>query len=326
MLTKPEAELSPPRALFVYSPCDCKRLKLKRMRGDVINIPLRLFKEAVCTKEGMKILACAAMVSTRYVNRIVYKPTVASFMDILHVSKPTAIKYRRLILNSSLFSYNETKRTLYVKSFKSKVKMEFGRGKTRIKSAADYCIKVPVGICDLKLSDAVKMLRKLMIEHLVKWQEHKESLNKPQEVKREAPMRNASIIPLRRFAKYISMSKATAGRYMKELVCEGKVRESKVVTEVMFYTHSGGSIQKCRNKRPSDYSFEVESSKYYGKWYWCCLGREYHLNDEEEWKRFQHVIYNNKERKSTVFGNSATDCYSSQDYHDNFYNKGRKFR
>lgn len=264
------------------------------MRGVVINVPLSLLKDRSWSKERFKILTCAIMMSCRYVNRLIYNPSIAKLVDVLHVSKPTAIKFKKKIIDSDLFAFDANRNTLYVRSFKSKDKCEFGKGRTRMVSAHDYCVKVPVEISSMKLRDAVKMLRKLMLEHVVKCNEGKESLNKPQEVKREAPVQSCNPITLRRMAKYISMSKATAGRYMKELVCEGRVHESEVVMELKYYTHSGGSIDRCRAMHPKDYCFGVYSKKYLGTWYWIVLGRMYSLTSDTERKRFQHVIYENK--------------------------------
>lgn len=304
------------------------------MRGIEVNVPLSLLKDSVWNKERMKVLTCAIMISCRYVNRLIYNPNIAKFMDVLHVSKPTAIKFKKKIMDSDLFDYDANHNTLYVKSFKSKDKCEFGKGRTRMESAHDYCVKVPIEISDMSLRDAVKMLRKLMVEHVVKCNESKESLNKPQKVKREAPARSCNPIPLRRMAEYISMSKATAGRYMKELVCEGRVHESEVVMELMYYTHSGGSIDRLRAKCPRDYCCGMYSKKYQGIWYWRILGRVYHLTSDNERRKFQHVIYENKKRKSTIYSKTKPSSApkfdgvvftDDNDYHNNFYSKGRIF-
>ena len=304
------------------------------MRGVVINVPLSLLKDRSWSKEGFKVLTCAIMMSCRYVNRLIYNPSIAKLMDVLHVSKPTAIKFKKKIMDSDLFAFDANRNTLYVRSFKSKDKCEFGKGRTRMVSAHDYCVKVPIEISSMKLRDAVKMLRKLMLEHVVKCNEGKESLNKPQEVKREAPVQSCNPITLRRMAKYISMSKATAGRYMKELVCEGRVHESEVVMELKYYTHSGGSIDRCRAMHPRDYCFGVYSKKYLGTWYWIVLGRMYRLTSDTERRRFQHVIYENKKRKSAIYRKarpSSAIKYAgvvftdNNDYHNNFYSKGRIF-
>ena len=304
------------------------------MRGVVINVPLSLLKDRSWSKEGFKVLTCAIMVSCRYVNRLIYNPSIAKLVDVLHVSKPTAIKFKKKIMDSDLFAFDANRNTLYVRSFKSKDKCEFGKGRTRMVSAHDYCVKVPIEISSIKLRDAVKMLRKLMLEHVVKCNEGKESLNKPQEVKREAPVQSCNPITLRRMAKYISMSKATAGRYMKELVCEGRVHESEVVMELKYYTHSGGSIDRCRAMHPRDYCFGVYSKKYLGTWYWIVLGRMYRLTSDTERKRFQHVIKKKKKRKSAIYRKarpSSTIKYAGvvftdyNDYHNNFYSKGRIF-
>lgn len=288
------------------------------MRGEVINVPLQLLKRAAQTQTGIKTLTCAIMVSCRYVNRLVYNPTVAKFMDIFHVSKPTAIKYRKMIMGSCLFSYNKKNGTLYVNSFKSTEKRDFGR---HFKSADDYCVKVPVDICDMKLGKAVKVLRKLLMKHLVSWNQRKESLNKHQ-FNCEAPAVGPKPMKLREFASYIGMSKSSSSRYMKEIVLKGEVHESEVVMEAVSFTDSRMTLEECRNKYPEDYVFSLPSYYYHGNWYWRILGRRYTLEDSE-WSRFQHVIYDHKKRKSTIFGHTDHDPFDGTDYHDNFYGKGR---
>ena len=292
---------------------------------EVLNVPIKLLEQFAQTHTGMKILACAIMVRCRFVNGRIYHPTVTKIAEVLNVSRPTARKYWKLIMDSCLFTYDEEKDQLIVKSFKSTEKREFGR-RHKFMSADDFCVKVSVDIRDMKLGQAVKTLRKLIMKHVIVWNQRKETLNKHLSKNTcVAPAQKSNPIKLRDFASCIGMSKASSSRYVKEMVNDGEVCESTVVKEPIAYTYSHATYEECKRRYPNDYICPMASSYYHGLWFWRIRGRMYSLVTASEWSRFQHVIYDHKVRKSTIYASKKNSMANALSYLDNFYTKGRVY-
>lgn len=297
------------------------------MKGEVINVPLRLIRQYSTTPQRFRELCCAIMIRCAYINSKLYNTTTKHLCEVFSCCNKTAKKIKSALLNSDLFEYDREHDVLTVKSFKSTEKREFGKGRKRFYSSDDFCVKISRDFKNLKLRHAAKALNKLLIEHVVNERQRKESLTQASSESSDAPS-PAVILTQSEISKAVGVSKSSISRYTDELRNEGKVDKSKSIVELVIPEYTPESFEDYKKRHPNEYVYIAYSSLYNHQWCFANRGCSYSLKDEKEHKMFQHVIYDHKLRKQARFAPSNPNkkvTIKFDDYHENFYSKGRIF-
>lgn len=267
----------------------------KDMAEWCINIPKRTLTRYIDLGKVNEIAAWAIIKRT-YANSLVYDFSVDKVQKIFHCSRKTAVKYRRMLIESDLFIYNPKKKVLFAKSLKSTEKREFGR-KRKFMSASDYCIKFWEDVSTMRLHDVVVLLEKNLIEQAME-ANRKRTLNKLSDSFSSECVDPTCGEPmfLRQFGSVIGRSKTTTWRRMNELVKDVKVSKTRIVAELVCPWYSDERFCELRHQYPHAYLFVVYSQLWHNRMIFLDKGSYYSLIDDMAELRFKHVIYKHPTR------------------------------
>lgn len=266
------------------------------MDGEVINVPIELMQQFSKTKK-LKELAAALMLKKCHRNSTLYNLTIKNIVGVFGVSKPTAIKLRKTLEESELFIYNPWTNSLKAKSFKSKDFRQYGVGRKFFKSNSDYCVKIYEDTKDLRLHDVVVLLRKKLIANAIdaprKRITYKASDNSS--IRNERPF-TPSPTTLRLYASAISMSKSSAGRYIRQMVRDEDVRQSEIVAELVIPYYTAEKLSDYMEQHRGTYVYMAYSQKWHNFMCYRILGRRFSIANSELQESFKNVIYKHPKR------------------------------
>ena len=211
-------------------------------------------------------------------------------MKLFGVSYKKAYKVLESIRTHELFVYNESKKCLFAKSFKSHEVKYYGKH-GKFAASADYCRKLQVKD-GMTLRELVRELRNTLLMNVIHTSEqdgYTVSENKYNATKPN--MKRA--IPQRKLAKAFGMSKSSASRYINKMVDDKKVSKSEIVAECV--------ITDLNETTESDYRRTQEKVPYYKIWHntksggwsaWVVYGHVYSILDRDASESFRNVIFN----------------------------------
>lgn len=224
-------------------------------------------------------------------------------MELFGVAHKKAHKVLESLRRHELFIYNKEKDCLFAKSFKSKDKKHYGKH-GKYTAIADYCRKLQVKD-GMKMRDVVKQLRYTLLMNVINASGHDGLIVSMNQEHTIATKQNAErVIPQRKFAKAISMSKQSVSRLIKELVKAKVVGKSEIVAECV--------IPVLNDDTASDYyknhliPFVPYHDEENGGWSGLVIcGRAYSILRRDISESFKHVIYNYKRQAKVVAKTSS---------------------
>lgn len=275
-----------------------------------INVPIALIKDCSRDKLQLECLALSIIIKRTFVNSTLYGVNVGNFRRTFGCSYTKAQKMIEAVKECSLFVYNEKHDFLFAKSFKSKDVKHYGKN-GKFLANADFCKKIYESANTLR--DVTRLLRETLLANvMVAQQRELLGSNAKNQSNGKATQSKAPIV-LRKLAKSISMSKASAGRYISKMEKDGKVSKSGIVAECVLPYYTSEKASEWITSHPQQRLYVWYSEKYRQFTAWITHGRMYSLNDETFDRSFRNVIYNHKKRLSAI--NNHCDPLS---YLDNF--------
>ncbi|WP_333615636.1 hypothetical protein [Bacteroides pyogenes] len=263
-----------------------------------INVPIALIRECSRDKLRLECLALAIIIKRTFVNSTLYGVNVGNFRRTFGCSYKKAQKMIEAVKDCGLFLYNEEHDFLFAKSFKSKDVKHYGKG-GKFRAMADFCKKIYESANTLR--DVTRLLRETLLANVMVAQQ-RELLggNAKQTQSNGKAARSKAPIALRKFAKSISMSKSSAGRYISKMAKDGKVSKSEIVAECVLPCYTCEKATAWMKKHPWQRLQVWFSEKYRQFTAWIIYGRMYSLEDGKLDRSFRNIIYTHKRRLSAI--------------------------
>lgn len=240
------------------------------------------------------MLVCTIMIKRKHQNSVLYNLSVTKVMAFFGVSFKKAKKLMQAMKESDMFIYNEKKNALYAKPLKSGNWFYYKKGKTEYKAFADYCRKMQMQD-DISLRQVVRELRNILLLNAVSAVERKSGDNLIKvclDSNHVTKPPKSAVIPQRKLGTAIGMSRATAGRYMNQLIKDGRVGKTLIVAECVIGCLNEDTEHDWREKHPNKQFFTWHSEEHGGWSAWRLYGYAYAITDRKDSEAFQHVIYN----------------------------------
>jgi len=237
------------------------------------------------------MLVCAIMIKHRFQNSTLYDTRITSIMRFFGVSHKKAGKLLKRFSQSELFIFHPDGK-LFAKTFKSREKVVYGKGKRKYEAFADYCCKMQMQ--DINLRDAVRELRNILITCAIDFRERGDNLNIVGRTKNvEHPRSSKSKAVTHKLLGSISgLSRSSAGRYINRLMDDDRVSKTRIVAECVIPELNDSSEREWRRQHPNKGFFAWHSIEY-GNWSgWQHHGTIYSLCRRKDSECFRHVIYN----------------------------------
>ena len=293
------------------------------MQNRILNIPIARLEKALKDEKAFEIF-CACIIikehfefSTLHTNG---NPTRA-LMKCLHCKHNVAMRIFDTMTRSSAVLYNEKNGVLFAKPFRSNLKSCYHGYKP---TSEDNVYKLefdknqPHTLREMK-----KMLRLVLAKNDVLARQratyktsHKYSVELPEKEK---------VQTLRMFGERIGRSKSTVSRYIKEMVNDGIVRESEIVSECVIPHLNDITEKQWYDKHSKRGRFFAWRNAKTGEWSgWQMLGKVYTMNNAEEERKFMHILWNHARRVTTKFGKTKKEIMEGNEYIEYFMGKKQK--
>jgi len=256
----------------------------------IINIPISLIRGYKRDKNSLEMLACAIIIKSHYQNSCLYDLKITSVMGLFGVSHKKAHKVLESLRTHELFIYNPEKDCIFAKSFKSTDTKHYG--KRQIYAAkADYCRKLQVKD-GMILRELVRELRNTLLLCAINASEQDGfivSENKPIATKPNVQR----VIPQRKLARSLGMSKSSASRYINKMVDDKKISKTPIVAECVITDLNETTESDYRKKQTKIPHYKVGHNIKSGGWSaWVVYGRVYSIMDRAISESFKNVIFN----------------------------------
>ena len=247
------------------------------------------------------------MIKRVYQHSVLYNVSVTKVMRFFGVSYKKAKKLLQAFQESEMFVYNPQKKCLYAKSFKSKEKVIYGKGK--YEACADFCYKMESDkVC---LRDVVHEMRKVLILNAINAKEQSQRDNflcSNQSVTK--PVSFGDVLPQRVVGVMIGMSRSSAARYLSELEGDKRVSKTQMVAKCVIPVLNTETEKAWRERNPNKRFFVWHSVEHGGRSAWQMLGFGYHIGNRKVTEAFQNVIWNFDctKRKGAHLPKPKTSC------------------
>ena len=240
------------------------------------------------------MLVCAIMIKRKYQHSVIYDVNLKKIMEFFGVSYKKAKKLQQAFTESDMFIYNQEKKTLFAKSFKSNEKVIYGKnGKNKYEAFADYCYKMQMSD-KIVLREVVRELRNILILNVIDavMRYGGDNLKSSKDQYVTEPQGRCVAIPQRLIGKSIGLSRSSAGRYIKELEDKGRVSKTLMVAECVIPTLNEYTEKAYRAEHPNTKFFVWHDTKQGGWSAWVMYGYSYTISNRKDSDAFQHVIWN----------------------------------
>lgn len=262
-----------------------------------INVPIALIKECSHDKLRIECLALAVIIKRTFVNSALYGVNIGNFRRTFGCSYKKAQKMIEAVKESPLFVYNEKNDYLFAKSFKSKEIKHYGKN-GKFTANADFCKKIYESAYTLR--DVTRLLRETLLANVMVAQQRELLGGNAKQTQFGKAAQSKAPIALRKFAKSISMSKSSAGRYISKMAKDGKVSKSEIVAECVLPYYTSEKANEWMTNHPNQRLWVWLSEKYHQFTAWITYGRMYSLNGGTLDRSFRNVIYNHMKRLSAI--------------------------
>ncbi len=255
-----------------------------------------------CSREKLQLecLALAIIIKRTFVNSTLYGVNVGNFRRTFGCSYKKAQKMIEAVKDCDIFFYDEKHDYLFAKSFKSKEVKHYGKN-GKFTANADFCKKIYESANTLR--DVTRLLRETLLANVMVAQQRELLGGNAKNQSNGKATQSKAPIALRKFAKSISMSKSSAGRYISKMVKDGKVSKSEIVAECVLPFYTSDKANEWITSHPQQRLYVWYSEKYRQFTAWITHGRIYSLDDGTFDRSFRNVIYNHKKRLSAINNN-----------------------
>lgn len=296
------------------------------MRNRTLNIPIARLSKALENEEAFEVFCASVIIKEHFEFSTLHtkgKP-IKALMKCLHCKYNTAKRVFDAMLKSKAVSYCEKNGVLFCKPFRNNMKSCYHGYKATSEDNV-YKLKYdkdqPHTLREIK-----KMLRLVLLKNDVLVRQratyktsHKNSVEIPEK---------KQVQTHRMFGKRIGRSKSTVSRYIKQMVNDGVVRESKLVSECVIPHLNDVTAKQWYAKNPKKGRFFAWRNVKTGEWSgWQTLGKVYTMNDAKEERKFMHLLWNHVHRVTTKFtkkGIRENDLIEGNEYLTNYMGKKQK--
>ena len=275
-----------------------------------INVPITLIKTCSRDKLQLECLALAIIIKRTFVNSTLYGVNIGNFRRTFGCSYKKAQKMIEAVKDCDIFSYDEKHDFLFAKSFKSNEVKHYGKN-GKFLANADFCKKIYESANTLR--DVTRLLRETLLANVMVAQQRELLGSNAKNQSNGKAAQSKAPIALRKFAKSINMSKASAGRYISKMTKDGKVSKSEIVAECVLPYYTSEKVNEWMSNHPHQRLWVWFFEKYHQFTAWITYGRIYSLTDGTLDRSFRNVIYNHMKRLSAI--NKPLDPLA---YLDNF--------
>ena len=294
------------------------------MRNRTLNIPIARLSKALENEEAFEVFCASVIIKEHFEFSTLHtggKP-IKALMKCLHCRYYTAKRVFDAMLKSKAVSYCEKNGVFFCKPFRSNKKSCYHGYKA---TSEDNVYKLKFDKDQPHtLSEIKKKLRLVLLNNDILARQratyktsHKNSVEIPEK---------EQVQTHRMFGKRIGRSKSTVSRYIKQMVNNGVVRESKLVSECVIPHLNEVTAKQWYAKNPKKGRFFAWRNVKTGEWSgWQTLGKVYTMNDAEEERKFMHLLWNHAHRVTTKFRKKGqNDSYVFNGYEDLEYYMGKK--
>ena len=296
------------------------------MRNRTLNIPIARLSKALENEEVFEVFCACVIIKERFEFSTLHtegKP-IKALMKCLHCKYNTAKRVFDAMLKSKAVSYCEKNGVFFCKPFRNNMKSCYHGYKA---TSEDNVYKLKYDKDQLHtLREIKKVLRLVLLKNDVLARQratyktsHKNSVEIPEK---------EQVQTHRMFGKRIGRSKSTVSRYIKQMVNNGVVRESKLVSECVIPHLNDVTAKQWYAKNPKKGRFFAWRNVKTGEWSgWQTLGKVYTMNDAKEERKFMHLLWNHAHRVTTKFtkkGIRENDLIEGNEYLTNYMGKVQK--
>lgn len=296
------------------------------MRNRTLNIPIARLSKALENEEVFEVFCASVIIKEHFEFSTLHtkgKP-IKALMKCLHCKYNTAKRVFDAMLKSKAVSYCEKNGVFFCKPFRNNMKSCYHGYKA---TSEDNVYKLKYDKDQLHtLREIKKVLRLVLLKNDVLARQratyktsHKNSVEIPEK---------EQVQTHRMFGKRIGRSKSTVSRYIKQMVNNGVVRESKLVSECVIPHLNDVTAKQWYAKNPKKGRFFAWRNVKTGEWSgWQTLGKVYTMNDAKEERKFMHLLWNHAHRVTTKFtkkGIRENDLIEGNEYLTNYMGKVQK--
>lgn len=296
------------------------------MRNRTLNIPIARLSKALENEEAYEVFCACVIIKEHFDFSTLHtkgKP-IKALMKCLHCKYNTAKRVFDAMLKSKAVSYCEKNGVFFCKPFRNNMKSCYHGYKA---TSEDNVYKLKYDKDQLHtLREIKKVLRLVLLKNDVLARQratyktsHKNSVEIPEK---------EQVQTHRMFGKRIGRSKSTVSRYIKQMVNNGVVRESKLVSECVIPHLNDVTAKQWYAKNPKKGRFFAWRNVKTGEWSgWQTLGKVYTMNDAKEERKFMHLLWNHAHRVTTKFtkkGIRENDLIEGNEYLTNYMGKVQK--
>ena len=291
-----------------------------------MNIPIARLSKALENEEAYEVFCACVIIKEHFDFSTLHtkgKP-IKALMKCLHCKYNTAKRVFDAMLKSKAVSYCEKNGVFFCKPFRNNMKSCYHGYKA---TSEDNVYKLKYDKDQLHtLREIKKVLRLVLLKNDVLARQratyktsHKNSVEIPEK---------EQVQTHRMFGKRIGRSKSTVSRYIKQMVNNGVVRESKLVSECVIPHLNDVTAKQWYAKNPKKGRFFAWRNVKTGEWSgWQTLGKVYTMNDAKEERKFMHLLWNHAHRVTTKFtkkGIRENDLIEGNEYLTNYMGKVQK--
>lgn len=296
------------------------------MRNRTLNIPIARLSKALENEEAFEVFCASVIIKEHFEFSTLHtkgKP-IKALMKCLHCKYNTAKRVFDAMLKSKAVSYCEKNGVFFCKPFRNNMKSCYHGYKA---TSEDNVYKLKYDKDQLHtLREIKKVLRLVLLKNDVLARQratyktsHKNSVEIPEK---------EQVQTHRMFGKRIGRSKSTVSRYIKQMVNNGVVRESKLVSECVIPHLNDVTAKQWYAKNPKKGRFFAWRNVKTGEWSgWQTLGKVYTMNDAKEERKFMHLLWNHAHCVTTKFtkkGIRENDLIEGNEYLTNYMGKVQK--
>lgn len=294
------------------------------MRNRILNIPITRLEKALKNEEAFEIFCACVIIKEQFEFSTLHTKgnPIKALMKCLHCKHEVAKRVFDAMSMSKAVRYNERNGVIFAMPFRSSLKSSYHGNKPTCEDNV-YKLKFdksqPHTLREIK-----KLLRLVLIKNDVLARQratYKTSLKNSVELPEKEQVQTH-----RMFGERIGRSKSTVSRYIKQMVNDGVVRESKLVSECVIPHLNDITAKQWYERNLKKGRFFAWRNVKTGGWSgWQTLGKIYTMDDAVEERKFMHLLWNHAKRVNTMFmKKEASNDYLLNGYEDLLNWMGKK--
>lgn len=259
-----------------------------------INIPTELIKKYKGSKQSLELFAFAVCIKMLHTNSVLTNASLNKIASVFHISKKKAMRLLEQAESDDLFDYNQTTKSIRIKSFKSD-ELKQANTKRLQEYFSDYCfsphismgcvLKVDGKPVEYKLQTVYNALREALIANAINSDDRNDST-------KGKGVRKHSELTQQKLANIAGMKRTSCRNALKRMKQAGKIAVTSAIAMCVISSVNAQSVQEWREKSGRK-NFIYNPNDNSG---WIVKPSKYSISDRTFTNCFRHVIYDHKKR------------------------------